>query len=140
MSFNKKATLEISIQAIVIVVLAMTLLGLGLGFIKGMFGKIGGLTDSTFGKIEEQLQRDLVSSNEKLVFSQTKIGLDAGKSILLGWGIKNEGATNIDYKAEFKAINYPGSACPTLNELNAEWLNFKYIVSGKPYPYALSAA
>ena len=38
MSFNKRASLEMSIQAIVIVVLAMTLLGLGLGFIKGMFG------------------------------------------------------------------------------------------------------
>ena len=44
MLFNKKASLEMSIQAIVIVVLAMTLLGLGLGFIRGMFKNIGSTT------------------------------------------------------------------------------------------------
>jgi hypothetical protein len=38
MLYNKRASLEISIQAIVIVVLAMTILGLGLAFVKGRFG------------------------------------------------------------------------------------------------------
>ena len=45
---NKKGALELSINAIVIVILAMTLLGLGLGFVRGMFGKITGISDDTF--------------------------------------------------------------------------------------------
>ena len=39
---NRKASLELSIQAIVIIVLAMTLLGLGLVFIKNIFGQAVG--------------------------------------------------------------------------------------------------
>ena len=63
---SKKASLELSIRAIVIVVLAMTLLGLGLAFIKGMFGDITKISDITFDKISDQLQRDLINSDEKL--------------------------------------------------------------------------
>ena len=37
---HKKASLELSINAIVILVLAITMLGLGLGFTKGMFGQL----------------------------------------------------------------------------------------------------
>jgi hypothetical protein len=37
---QKKASLELSINAIVILVLAITMLGLGLGFTKGMFGQL----------------------------------------------------------------------------------------------------
>src|SRR3989338_10120612 len=120
---SKKASLEISIQAIVIVVLAMTLLGLGLGFIKGMFGKIGGLTDSAFGKIDEQLQRDLVSSNEKLVFSQTKIAVERGKSVLLGWGIKNLDPGQFDYSVVFNPIACPGTTPGTTVPCTATTIN-----------------
>ena len=130
---NKRSSLEISIQAIVIVVLAMTLLGLGLGFIKGMFGKISGLSDSAFAQIEDQLQRDLVNSNEKLVFSQTKIAIERGKSALLGWGIKNEGNTKLDYWAEFTAIKCPNDpTCSSLplDTLNTQWFTYKYNPGG----------
>jgi len=142
---SKKASLEISIQAIVIVVLAMTLLGLGLGFIKGMFGKIGGITESTFGKIEEQLQRDLVNSNEKLVFSQSKVSIERGKETLLGWGIKNEGTSEMDYWVEFGPIKYPNTANnPGLNNINGgtgDWFIFKYSPNGAPnLPYSVDAA
>ena len=131
MLFNKKASLEISIQAIVIVVLAMTVLGLGLGFIKGMFSSITGVTSGTFDKIADQLQKDLVSSNEKLVFSQTKVAIERGKSLLLGWGIKNEGNQRLNYWAEFSAVKCPGPhPCPSVDELNSKWFIFKY----KPSP------
>ena len=37
---SKKAAMELSINAIVILIIAITMLGLGIGFVKGMFGKI----------------------------------------------------------------------------------------------------
>ncbi len=47
---SKKGSLELSINAIVILVLAITLLGLGLTFIRGLFGKatdkLGGFVDA----------------------------------------------------------------------------------------------
>ncbi len=123
---SKKASLELSIRAIVIVVLAMTLLGLGLGFIRSMFSDIGILSSSTFDKIKDQLNSELITSSEKLVFSQAKINLDRGKSSLLGWGIKNENSRLLEYWPEFKAIKCPLDSCPDTFELNNQWFTFKY--------------
>ncbi|MBI2653071.1 hypothetical protein HYX00_06400 [Candidatus Woesearchaeota archaeon] len=149
MRFNKRASLEISIQAIVIVVLAMTLLGLGLGFIKNMFRNIGDLSSATFDKIADQMQRDLVNSNQKLVFSQSKIYVERGKSILLGWGIKNEGNSKLYYWAQFTPIKCPqppGSSgsgtCPTTAIINNNWFTFKYVPSASATnaPYSVDVA
>lgn len=142
MLFNKRASLEISIQAIVIVVLAMTLLGLGLGFVKNLFGSIGDISRATFDKIADQLNRDLVNSNEKLVFSQTKINIERGKSVLLGWGIKNDLSARLEYNAEFTAITCPDnngnpSTCPLTAIDN--WFTYKKGTSSDPV-YSVEAA
>ena len=129
MSFKKKASLDVSISTIVIVVLAMTLLGLGLAFIKNMFGNIEDLSASAFGKVSDQLQRELIDSNEKLIFSQAQISLGRGKSSLLAWGIKNDGTEKLDYWAEFTPVKCP-AACPTTKELNSQWFTFKYNPDG----------
>ncbi len=126
---SKRASLEISIQAIVIVVLAMTLLGLGLTFVKKMFGNVDVISTGTFEKIQEQLQRDMVNGNEKLVFSQTKITMERGSEKLFGWGVKNQGSSRLDYWAEFTPIKCPGS-CPSTVALNTEWFSFKYNPQG----------
>jgi hypothetical protein len=148
---RRKASLELSVRAIVIVVLAMTLLGLGLGFIKNMFGEVSQLSDTTFAQITDQVQKDLVSTNERLLFSQTKVNIERGKSSLLGWGIKNEGNTQLRYWVEFRGIQCPdefaaSKSCndlPNFNpptsgtytaadggEINNKWFIFKYNPSG----------
>ena len=124
---NKRASLELSIRAIVIVVLAMTLLGLA--FVKNIFGSAQELSSSTFDKVSDQLQRDLVNNDEKLVFSKTKIDLGRGKSSLLGWGIKNENNAKLDYWAAFTPIKCP-TACPSQEELNTQWFTYKYNPQG----------
>ncbi len=138
MLFNKRASLEISIQAIVIVVLAMTLLGLGLGFIKGMFRDISKVSESTFEKITDQLQKDLIDSDEELIFSQSKITIERGKSELLAWGIKNEGNQELKYWAEFTFVKCPSECEQSVDAigdeiteyLNNEWFTFRYNQDG----------
>ena len=143
--FNKKSSLEISIQAIVIVVLAMTLLGLGLGFIRGLFSNINKIGDQTFSKIQEQLQNTLTSGNEKLVLSSSKITIERGKSTLLGWGIKNENNYPLAYWAEFSPIRCPSavSNCNGIkNDLNNKWFTFNYLptTSITTAPYKVGVA
>jgi len=58
MSFNKRASLEISIQAIVIVVLAMTILGLGLGFVRGLFKNITSTTEDVTEQVRQKILDD----------------------------------------------------------------------------------
>ena len=125
MRHNKKADLELSIRTIVIVILAMTILGFGLTFMRGLFGNITDISGSTFDKIKDQLQKDLISGSEKLAFSQSKITVERGKSELLGWGIKNQGNQKLRYWAEFTPIKCPGT-CPPGRELNEQWFTFKY--------------
>ncbi|MEK6983697.1 MAG: hypothetical protein AABX33_03925 [Nanoarchaeota archaeon] len=145
---KKRASLEISIQAIVIVVLAMTLLGLGLGFIRGMFRNIGDLSSATFDKVSDELGRSLTTSTQKLVFAQSKIAIERGKSILLGWGIKNEGFQKMNYWVEITPVKCPGTTgstgtCPTVNEINTDWFTFKYRPGGggsTGIPYSVDAA
>lgn len=129
MFFSKKASLELSISAIVIVILAMTLLGLGLVFIKNIFSSTEELSASAFEKVSDQLQKNLADSDEKLVFSQYKLSIERGSSSLLGWGIRNDKGSKMSYWAEFTAIKCP-STCPAKEELNGKWLTFKYNPDG----------
>lgn len=126
---SKRASLELSIRAIVIIVLAMTLLGLGLTFTKNIFSETEKLSAITFEKVSDQMQRDLVNSNEKLVFSQSKLTAEKGSSTLLGWGIKNDKNVKMQYWAEFKALKCPAD-CPSREELNNIWFTFKYSPQG----------
>ncbi len=132
---NKKASLQLSVQSVVIMVLAMTLLGLGIAFIKGMFGDIFGIGRGAFDSIKDELQKKLIGGDEKLVFSQTQLTLERGKSELLGWGVKNEYSAPLDYYVQFKPKNCPtgtdGSpVCPTGpdgdDDINNKWFNFVY--------------
>ena len=129
MFFSKKASLELSISTIVIVILAMTLLGLGLAFIKNVFSSTEEISASTFEKVSDQLQKNLADSDEKLVFSQYKLSIERGSSSLLGWGIRNDRGSKMSYWAEFTAIKCPG-ICPAKEDLNREWLTFKYNPDG----------
>ena len=99
--FNKKASLEISIQAIVIVVLAMTLLGLGLGFIKDIFGNIKGTTEDVSEQIKEQILTDLRTGDKKISFPKSEIVLEKGGSTVLNVGIKNKENEELNYLIQF---------------------------------------
>src|SRR3989338_2690913 len=101
---NKRASLEISIQAIVIVILAMTLLGLGLGFIMGMFKDIGGVTTDVTEQIRQQILDDLITNDKKVSFPKTQILIDKGGSEVLTVGIRNKEDTPLCYKILFDAI------------------------------------
>jgi len=85
---QKKGSLQLSINAIVILILAITLLGLGLGFIKGMFkGTLGKLT-----KIEQQLgeeeRKTLLDSSAEITFLTSRVQVE-GRETELNLAIRN---------------------------------------------------
>src|SRR3990167_4096726 len=103
MSFNKRASLEISIQAIVIVVLAMTLLGLGLGFIRGMFKNIQGTTEDVTDTVKQRILDDLITGDKKVSFPKTEVVIDKGGSTVLSIGVRNKENQPLNYKLKFCA-------------------------------------
>lgn len=133
MLFNKKASLEISIQAIVIVVLAMTLLGLGLGFIKGMFKNITGTTEQVSEQVKQKILDDLVQGDKKVSFPTTEVIIDRGSATVLTVGIRNKDNQELRYKMLFTPVNGPVSG--------AELTDFtKYFQYDSTKEYTLGAS
>jgi hypothetical protein len=87
---NRKASLELSIQAIVIVVIAFVVLGLGLGFVRGQFKSMEETASGVQEQIKQQILDDLRTSNKKLSFPASEMKMTAGElSSAQGIGIKN---------------------------------------------------
>jgi hypothetical protein len=98
---NKKGSLNLSIQAIVIVVIAFVVLGLGLGFVRNQFGSMEETASSVQEQIKQQIMDDLRTSNKKLSFPATSIDVERGNSKDIAVGIKNTNAQNdLNYKLE----------------------------------------
>jgi len=131
MLFNKRASLEISIQAIVIVVLAMTLLGLGLGFIKGMFSNITKTTEGVTEQVRQRILDDLITGDKKVSFPTSEITIDKGGSDVLTVGVRNKKDTSLHYKMKFTPISGPDCAPCSINN----WFQF-----AQDKVYTLSAA
>ena len=113
MIFNKKASLEISIQAIVIVVLAMTLLGLGLTFIRKQFGGLSSIQEEISDQVKQKILDDLIENDKKLSFSRTELEIDKGKSEILSIGIRNKKDSELNYRMRFTGISDPDGNIPS---------------------------
>ena len=107
MLFNKKASLEISIQAIVIIVLAMTILGLGLGFVKNLFAGIGKTTEQVSEQVRQQLTDQLISGDRKIAFPTTEVAIQKGSSEIFPIGIRNKKPGLLQYTIQFIAKSGP---------------------------------
>ncbi len=86
---GKKGSLNLSIEAIVIVVIAFVVLGLGLGFVKGQFAQITDTSSSVQDQIQQQIMDDLRRSNNKLSFPSDELSLEIKDEEVHAVGIKN---------------------------------------------------
>ena len=128
---NKKGALQLSINAIVIIVLAMTVLGLGLTFTRGLFRKMSGLTDDTFEKIKEELNTKLDTGEEQLVFSTTRLDIPRGGQALEGFGFRNDGNSEMKIGIRFFPVELPPSASVDVDDMESEW--FHYLSQAEAY-------
>ncbi len=85
----RKASLQLSINAIVIVVLAFVLLGLGLGFIRSQFKDIGSTTQQVQEQVKQQILEDLRTGDKKLSFPTQRVQLEKNEGKDLAIGVKN---------------------------------------------------
>ena len=75
---NKKGSLNLSIQAIVIVVIAFVVLGLGLSFVRGQFKSITETSTGVQEQIRQQILEDLRTGDKKLSFPATTLSIEKG--------------------------------------------------------------
>ncbi|MEK6907190.1 MAG: hypothetical protein AABW45_01565, partial [Nanoarchaeota archaeon] len=86
---NKKGALELSINTIVVIVIGVTLLTLGLVFVRGIITKTTDLSDKAFQDANEQLDSLSGSVNEFLTVAPEVVRAKAGDINGFGVLIKN---------------------------------------------------
>lgn len=99
---SRKASLEMSISTIVIVVLAMTLMGLGLVFIRSMFTNITDTAGTVQDQIKQQILEDLRTGDKKISFPTSEVTIGKKQSNVLAVGIKNVLNTAGDFTIEIE--------------------------------------
>ena len=116
MKLNKRAALELSITAIVVLIIAITVLGLGIGFIKKQFGAGTELVTKEFSGIKEQLRKQVKTGGELLVFSvPEQVSIGTPEAVLIG--IRNTAANpegdRICFRVEVRCLQpfTPDSQC-----------------------------
>jgi len=83
---NKKGALALSINAIVILIIAITMLGLALGFTRGMFGKISTQIEE---KISEEPEPPIPTGADTVTLSKESIITRAGETVILKISLYN---------------------------------------------------
>ena len=83
---RKKASLNISVEAIIILIFAITMLGLGLGFIRGMFGKV---TTQLEQQIANEPEPFSPTSTTPITVSRESIVTNPGEQQVLKVGVYN---------------------------------------------------
>jgi hypothetical protein len=104
---NNKAAIEMSIGTIVIVVLAMTMLILGIVLVKNIFGSSSDILDMSTDQIKSQVSK-LFGESKKLVMypDSREISIKVGDQGAFGIGIQNllSGASAQDAKFTYETI------------------------------------
>lgn len=103
---NKKASLEIGINTIVIMVIAMMLLGLGIIFVKNLFGQINPITQ----KIKPPDLQTPPSASTPLIMDVQTFSLKTGDSYELDLGIYNADQTDEAFSVDVGNCEVPPTA------------------------------
>jgi hypothetical protein len=123
---NKKGALELSITAIVVLIIAITVLGLGIGFIKNLFSEGTETISAQFDSVKEQLREEFIQRGDVVGFDKGKnIEVDLGSREEFFLGIRNTDSGNRCFKADVICLqSFSGEGCGSVGKdssLVGEW-------------------
>lgn len=90
----KKGSLNLSINAIVVLIMAITLLGLGLGFMKSMFSSTTSQFEEINADLKNTLIMDLRATGGRIVFNKEDIQSNKGDTMEVYFGLRNDLGTD----------------------------------------------
>ena len=88
---SKKGSLNLSINAIVVLILAITMLGLGLAFMRNIFGSATKEFEEVGGTVKKQMIDQMKESSKIIDISNPKFLMGPGEKKQVYIGFKNEG-------------------------------------------------
>lgn len=102
---QKKGAIELSVTAIVVLILAVVMLGLGLGFVRGMFGKVSQSFEEQIGAEPEPVAS---SSDIPLTLSRAKLFARAKEQVVIKVNVFN--SLSADWTGAKPTVSCSGDA------------------------------
>ncbi len=96
---SKKGAIELSMTTVIVIILGVVLLTLGLAFVRGIFGKVGDLTEKSFGEAESAIGQ-LGTIEDELTLTTKTINLKQGDSRGIGVIVKNLGQSTDSFQVK----------------------------------------
>ena len=115
MKLNKKGSLDLSINAIVILILAITMLGLGLAFMRNIFGTATQEFEEVGGTVQKQMIDPMKETDKIVDITNPKLEMKAGEQKQIFLGFKNEGNNDVDFQIRQIEVSFLGGAAETTN-------------------------
>ncbi|MBI5872244.1 hypothetical protein HZB88_04135 [archaeon] len=116
---SRKGAIELSMTTIIVIVIGITILSLGLVWIRGLFEDVGSLTKGAFEQAEGQIGEIFGQSDKALAISPTSLTLSQGSTERVNVLIQNFAggdAPTISAKVE-NVQNKEGVVCAFLDTL-----------------------
>ena len=107
---QRKGSLDISVNAIVIIVLAFTFLALGLTFLKGVFKDVGKVTGAPLSDIQQKIVDDIITTGDKLRLDSYSYTIEKNSQVYLYYGVGNKQNQPLNYNVEIYEV---GGTSPT---------------------------
>ena len=107
---KKKASLNLSINAIVVLILAITMLGLGLTFMRNIFGGATKEFTKVSGEVEKQMIEQMKESTRTVSLSRPKINIKVGETEQIFLGLKNDEQSDKEFQIDSVNCNALGSS------------------------------
>ena len=122
----RKGSLNLSINAIVVLILAITLLGLGLGFVKSMFGSATDKFEVTDQELKSQMIDEIEQSGDKVTFNNMNFKTEAGAPKSFYFGVRNTASSQACFAFKWFCRASLDSECPqdpNSSEGNWSWFD-----------------
>lgn len=94
---KKRGSLSLSINAIVVLIMAITMLGIGLAFMRNSMGKTMKQFENVNEDIKSEMIKELQSSSSRLAFKGEDVKFKAGEKREMYFGLKNDGSASATY-------------------------------------------
>ncbi len=111
---NKKGAVELSMTTIIIIVMGITILSLGLVWIRSVFTDVGELTSGSFEQGESQIAEIFGQSNEEVALSPSEVTMTQGEQETATLAIRNQESGVITVSATVEAIAFGGGTADGL--------------------------
>jgi len=98
MRMNKKGDLSLSINAIVILILAITMLGLGLAFMRNIFNQAGEQITAVSASVDKQMIDQMKAGSKTIDINQPRVQIKKGTSSQVVLGFKNVGDSDLKFQ------------------------------------------